>query len=145
MSPEQGKGDYALDVRSDIYSLGATGYYLLTGRPPFLAKTPFRVILAHAQAEVMLPSEIVPGVPFDLEQILLKCLQKKPEDRYDCIDDLRYALQFCQDAGLWTTERAAQWWADCAPEVLTAPLCDGHYCGIPTDRTDSSNVVIGTT
>lgn len=145
MSPEQGKGDAALDVRSDIYSLGATGYYLLTGRPPFVAKTPLLVLMAHARAPVVSPSEIVPGVPFDLEQILLKCLQKKPEDRYDCIDDLRYALQFCQDAGLWTTERAAQWWADCAPEVMAEPLCDGHYCGIAASRTEPSSVVNGTT
>ncbi len=145
MSPEQGRGELALDVRSDIYSLGATGYYLLTGRPPFLGKTPLRVMLAHAQSPVISPSEIVPGIPFDLEQIILKCLQKSPDDRYDCIDDLRYALTFCQDSGLWTTERAAIWWADCAPEVVTEPLCDGHYCGLPESAPDASSVVSGTT
>lgn len=142
MSPEQGRGETALDVRSDIYSLGATGYYLLTGRPPFLANTPLRVMLAHAQSPVIPPSEVVTGVPFDLEQILLKCLQKKPDDRFDCIEDMRYALTFCQDSGLWTGERAAIWWTDCAPEVMTEPLCDGHYCGL---QTEASNVVNGTT
>ena len=130
MSPEQGRGQTALDVRSDIYSLGATAYYLLTGRPPFLAKTPIQVMIAHAESPVIPPSEIVEGVPFDLEQIILKCLQKAPQDRYDCVDDLRHALQFCQDAGIWTTERAAIWWQQNAPENMTEPLCDGHYCGL---------------
>lgn len=145
MSPEQGRGEIALDVRSDIYSLGATGYFLLTGRPPFVAKTAVQVIEAHAKAEVIPPSEIVPGLPFDLEQIILKCLQKNPDERYDCIEDMRYALTFCQDSGLWTTERAAIWWADCAPEVVTEPLCDGHYCGFPPSGTEASNVISGTT
>lgn len=144
MSPEQGRGEVALDVRSDIYSLGATGYYLLTGRPPFLANSPLRVMQAHAQSPVIPPSELVEGIPFDLEQIILKCLQKQPDNRYDCIEDMRYALTFCQDSGLWTTERAAIWWADCAPELVTEPLCDGHYCGTPAAETDASRISNGT-
>ncbi len=146
MSPEQGRGELALDVRSDIYSLGATAYYLLTGRPPFLAKTPLRVIMAHARSPVVPPSEVIEGLPYDLEQIVLRCLQKQPDDRFDCVDDLRHALQFCQDAGLWTTERAAAWWAEFAPEVMSEPLCDGHYCGLvnpetePTIRTSSGTI-----
>ena len=128
MSPEQSRAEVGLDARSDIYSLGSTAYYLLTGRPPFEGKTPMRVMLAHAESPVVPPSAVMP-VPFDLEQIILRCLQKQPVDRYDSVDDLRHALQFCQDAGLWTTERAALWWAQCAPEIMTEPLCDGHYCG----------------
>lgn len=140
MSPEQGRGETALDVRSDIYSLGATAYYLLTGRPPFMAKSPMRVMMAHAESPVVAPSEIIPGLPFDLEQIVLRCLQKRPDDRYDSVDDLRHALQFCQDAGLWTTERAAIWWQQFAPEICVEPLCDGHYCGLEEVAGDTSRV-----
>ena len=61
MAPEQATGDGAPDARSDIYALGAVGYYLLTGHPPFEADNPVKVLLAHAQQTVKPPSQLQPG------------------------------------------------------------------------------------
>ena len=71
-------GDRSLDARADIYALGAMMYFALTGRPPFAGETPFAVMMAHARDPVVPPSQVRPGVPDDLEQVVLRCLAKKP-------------------------------------------------------------------
>lgn len=146
MAPEQLRGAGAVDVRSDVYSLGATGYFLLTGRPPFVGTSPLRVMLAHATDPVTPPSQLRSGVPGDLERLLLKCLQKRPENRFENVEDLRHELMYCQDAGLWTAERAAAWWQAYAADSIAEPLCDGHYCGMPrTGDGEVANIESGTT
>src|SRR6516162_943994 len=82
MSPEQARGQDDLDARSDIYSLGAVAYTLLTGRPPFESTNPFEVMIAHVRDDVVPPSELRADVPADLEQVILRCLAKTPEDRF---------------------------------------------------------------
>src|SRR5690606_26519952 len=74
MSPEQARGSNDVDARSDIYSLGAVAYTLLTGRPPFERTNPLEVIIAHARDEVAPPSKLQPDVPADLEAVILRCL-----------------------------------------------------------------------
>lgn len=110
MSPEQALGDADVDHRSDIYSLGAVGYYLLTGRPPFEGDRPIKIILAHAHEEVTPPSGYRPEIPADLEQVILRALAKRPEDRYPDVDALSEALAQCESAGRWSREDAARWW-----------------------------------
>lgn len=110
MSPEQALGDADVDHRSDIYSLGAVGYYLLTGRPPFEGDRPIKIILAHAHEEVTPPSRYRPYIPSDLEQVILRALAKRPEDRYPDVDALSEALAQCESAGRWSREDAARWW-----------------------------------
>ncbi len=110
MSPEQATGDRKPDARSDIYSLGAVGYFLLTGRPPFEGDRPIKVIIAHAHDEVVPPSQHVEGIPADLEQIFLRCLAKDPADRFDSATSLAEALAGCEAADGWTRARAAAWW-----------------------------------
>ncbi|NMC20113.1 MAG: protein kinase [Thermogutta sp.] len=112
MSPEQAMGNTDLDPRSDIYSLGAVAYFTLTGRPPFEADKPIRVILAHIQAEVVSPRDLRPDLPEDLTRIVLRCLEKNPGDRFQTANDLREALARCEAAGRWTRERAAAWWKE---------------------------------
>ena len=68
MSPEQATASRELDERSDIYSLGAVAYYLLTGRPPFEGDDGIAVMIAHARDPVVPPSQVRPGIPEDLEQ-----------------------------------------------------------------------------
>ena len=63
MSPEQAMGGRELDERSDIYSLGAVAYYLLTGRPPFDGEGGIAVMIAHARDPVVPPSQVRPGIP----------------------------------------------------------------------------------
>ena len=110
MAPEQATGDGTPDARSDIYALGAVAYYLLTGRPPFQADNPLKVLLAHASQEVTPPSKLQAGVPADLEQIVLKCLAKKPDDRYANTIELGAALMNCQLHDRWTFDDAKRWW-----------------------------------
>ena len=109
MAPEQATGD-KVDARSDIYSLGALAYFLVTGRPPFEDELPIRILMAHAGKQPMPPSQVRSSVPADLERVILKCLAKSPADRYDSAKSLRSALSECAAAGRWTRECAAGWW-----------------------------------
>ncbi len=110
MSPEQAVGDTSPDARSDIYSLGAVGYYLLAGRPPFTGDRPVKVMIAHVRDEVVPPSKHNPAIPADLEQVILKCLAKQPQDRYADVPSLGQALEACESAHGWNRVRAAEWW-----------------------------------
>jgi len=82
MSPEQATGSRELDERSDIYSLGAVAYYLLTGRPPFEGNDGIAVMIAHARDPVVPPSRVRPGIPKDLERVVLLSLAKEAAERY---------------------------------------------------------------
>jgi serine/threonine protein kinase len=82
MSPEQAAGE-AVDVRSDLYSLGATVYHLLAGRPPFTAPTSFAVALAHQNEPPAPLASFRPELPAGLGQIVEQLLAKRPESRCD--------------------------------------------------------------
>ncbi len=84
MPPEQagGKNDQ-VGPRSDVYSLGAMLYCLLTGRPPFQAANPLDTLLQVMTTEPVPPRQLNPQVPKDLETICVKCLQKDPSRRYE--------------------------------------------------------------
>jgi eukaryotic-like serine/threonine-protein kinase len=110
MSPEQARGLGDLDARSDIYSLGAVAYALLTGRPPFDSSNPMDVMIAHVRDEVVCPSHHQPDVPTDLERVILQCLAKSPEDRFQHIVGLEQALAECAAADQWTQWHASLWW-----------------------------------
>ncbi len=94
MAPEQVQarsGD--IGPRTDIHALGAILYEALTGRPPYRAETPERILHAILSEEVMPPSARQPGVPRDLEAICLKCLEKEPARRYETAADLAEDLR----------------------------------------------------
>ena len=112
MSPEQATGSSMLDASSDIYSLGAVAYFLLTGRPPFDERTAIEAIIAHARDPVVPPSQHRPGVPADLESVVLRCLAKKPKDRFPDAESVELALSDCVCAAAWDKGRARQWWRD---------------------------------
>jgi serine/threonine protein kinase len=111
MSPEQATGSN-VDRRSDIYSLGAVAYALLSGRPPFERRSSMEVLMAHARDEVTPLSESWRDAPADLERVVLRCLAKRPDDRYQDMDDLERALARCSAAEEWSQSRAACWWAE---------------------------------
>jgi serine/threonine-protein kinase len=110
MSPEQACGRDDLDPRSDVYSLGATAYFLLTGRPPFAEEPAHQVLDAHLCRPVRPPTELRPGLPGDLQEVVLRCLEKDPSRRYPDVASLERALARCSCAGRWTREEAAAWW-----------------------------------
>ena len=109
MSPEQSYGQ-AVDGRSDIYSLGATAYYLLTGRAPFLHDSLTKIIKAHRSEEPLSIRQINSQIPSDVAAIVMRCLEKEPGDRYSAVGELRGKLSECTCADDWTQTIAAAWW-----------------------------------
>src|SRR4030042_355463 len=81
MSPEQIDGSQ-IDARSDIYSLGIIIYELLTGKPPFSGETPWSVAFKHKNDLPHDPREHNPGIPESMSRVILKCLEKQKERRY---------------------------------------------------------------
>jgi serine/threonine-protein kinase len=111
MAPEQARRAEAADARSDLYSLGALGYFLLAGRPPFQGDTALEVMLAHVHE----PVPPLANPPTDLEAVLRRCLAKAPADRFPDADSLDEALAGCMCAGEWTEARARAWWQEHRP------------------------------
>src|SRR5262249_46580892 len=100
MSPEQAAGK-SLDGRSDVYSLGATAYFLLTGKPVFVKDTPLEVIAAHLLERPRALRAVNAEIPEDVESVVLRCLAKDPLDRFATVTELDTHLRGCECAGEW--------------------------------------------
>jgi tetratricopeptide (TPR) repeat protein len=93
MSPEQARGDSKkIDRRSDIFSLGATFYHALTGRPAFHGKELYEVLESVVHKDPVTPRSIVPTLNRDIETICLKCMEKDPRKRYQAVAELAQDL-----------------------------------------------------
>jgi eukaryotic-like serine/threonine-protein kinase len=128
MSPEQILGA-PLDGRSDLYSVGALSYYLLTGAPVFSGNTVVEVCAAHLHSAVVKPSaRLGKAVPPSLEDVLLACLEKAPADRPKDAATLLALLEACTDLGSWSQDDARDWWrergARARPLDSSAPNAD---------------------
>lgn len=111
LSPEAIVAPERLDARSDLYALGAVGYFLLTGAPPFVGETVATVCAQHLHAQPLpLSQRGIPAVPRELEALILGCLAKSPHDRPESAAALQTALLAL--ASTWTERDARRWWSE---------------------------------
>lgn len=93
MSPEQAAGDREIDGRSDLYSLGVVAYHMLTGELPFQAPSVPALLMKQITETPVPVDRKRPETPKELSQIVMRCLEKDPEDRWPTADALRRALE----------------------------------------------------
>ncbi|MBF6328685.1 Stk1 family PASTA domain-containing Ser/Thr kinase [Nocardia transvalensis] len=91
LSPEQARGEQ-VDARSDVYSVGCVLYEILTGEPPFTGDSPVAVAYQHVREDPRLPSHVHPGVPRELDSVVLKAMSKNPANRYQTAGEMRADL-----------------------------------------------------
>ncbi|MEM9692517.1 MAG: serine/threonine-protein kinase [Myxococcota bacterium] len=112
LAPESMTHPDEIDGRTDLYALGAVGYFLLTGEYVFDGATLVEVCSHHLHTLPEPPSHRRPDVPADLEAVILRCLEKSPDDRFETAALLREALLACEAASDWNDRRAERWWRE---------------------------------
>ncbi len=134
MAPEMVTGDAPVDGRADIYALGCVAYWLLTGQLVFAGNTPMSILIQHVKEKpptVSSRTEI--EVPPRLEEIVLACLEKDPDDRPGSAEELGEMLsELAATLPAWTQQRAEQWWRMHLPHLHAAPLGHRLDTGAPT-------------
>ena len=93
ISPEQASGQ-SVDEKSDVYSVGIMLYEMLTGKLPFTAESPVAVAMMQVNDVPVAPREHNQNIPVGLEQIILKAMSKKPEERFNCASSMEKALDY---------------------------------------------------
>jgi eukaryotic-like serine/threonine-protein kinase len=136
MSPESSLDTTTSDPRSDIYSLGALAYYLLTGQHVFEGRTSEELREQHLRA-IPLPvrHRTINPVSPELEQAVLACLEKDRERRPQSVRALRGLLLACPTASAWTLEAREDWWRRHGPTLSPRSAGDTHETRLDIDRT----------
>jgi len=112
LAPEGVEQPDKLDGRSDLYAVGAIGYFLLTATPMFEFRNLRDVLMHQVKTMPQKPSDRL-GRPIgpDLEKLVMRCLAKDPDQRPHSAASLEEALAHCESARSWTRTEAAAWWA----------------------------------
>src|SRR5713101_4913918 len=130
MSPEQATGN-TVDARSDVFSFGAVLYEMVTGRRAFAGNSTAETLAALMHEHPKAPRELAPDVPRDLERVILRCLQKDPDRRFQHMADVKVELQEIKDesdsqpaAAQAPARRRRHWWlaVALAGALLLAPV-----------------------
>jgi serine/threonine-protein kinase len=138
MSPEAVRDAATANQQSDLYSVGAVGYTLLTGLPTFQGDSSVDVCLKQLSEEPIRPCDrIGQPLPDDLQNVLMSCLRKEPQERPLSIDDLESALRQCADAGCWTAADALRWWEVEFPAPAETATHEGNHSKIGTGKESS--------
>ena len=117
IAPEVAMGEDRVDGRADVYALGCIAYFLLTGKLVFSESNPMTMALKHVQTIPELPSSRTElPIPGDLEQVVMRCLEKKCGDRPASARELARMLEGCHFES-WTQEDAVAWWERHLPET----------------------------
>jgi serine/threonine-protein kinase len=118
MSPEQAGGQDGIDPRSDLYSVGALAYFLLTGKPPFAGRPTVKTLAAHLYES---PPDLPEDIPPDLSAVVMRCLAKAPAERWLDAASLEAALTEVAALG-WTADDARAWWERLGSDRETDPV-----------------------
>jgi hypothetical protein len=115
MSPEQAMGEVQADQRSDIYGVGGVAFYMLAGRPPFEGGATLKILLSHLNEPAIPPSSVRatmhgPKISIELDAVVLRCLAKSPNDRFQSARELHEALSSTPESSLWNERLAEHWW-----------------------------------
>lgn len=111
ISPEQARGGYT-DNKTDIYSFGIVLYEMLTGKKPYDGDNPISVAMKQIQDDIIPPSEYIPNMNKNLEQIILKCTRKKQSERYQSVDDILSDFLYLDDEGSFNYNKQNDNWND---------------------------------
>jgi serine/threonine protein kinase len=111
ISPEGINAPALVDARSDIYAVGATAYFLLTGHPPFVSSNLVDLLRMHVMDAPIAPSQrLGRPVSAELETAVLACLEKNPANRPQTARDVASLLRKCPEYGRWTVDDGDAWW-----------------------------------
>lgn len=129
MAPETVNGNGQIDGRADIYCLGAVAYWMLSGQPPFHSNSSLELVIDHVKTKPRPPSTVTElPIPPALESIVMCCLEKAPDDRFQSSCELQTALAALALESAWDQERARGWW------TLHGTLADqATDCGVLLD------------
>ena len=127
MSPEQARGEN-LDRRSDIYSLGATLFHMLTGRTPFTGKSSYAIIAEVMRGDFPYPSDVEPSIPIHVSDMVEKMMAHSPDERYDSAEDVLRDIERIENKATDQTmigdipaaekKKVAWWWGIIAGTVI---------------------------
>jgi len=107
MAPEQATADPTIDHRADIYSVGIMAYEMLAGHPPFAGRTPQQLLAAHVNRPPEPLGTVRSSIPPDLAAVVMRCLEKRPADRWQRADELLRALEAVATPGTGTASTVA--------------------------------------
>ncbi len=127
MAPEAAATPDKVDRMADIYSLGAVGYFLLCGKPPFSGRNPLEIVARQIGDAPIAPSmRTGRKIPAALEKLIMSCLDKNPSRRpVDC-DAMQRALELLEGVAAWSPVVAGSWWRERAP-LLRGPVTDPRH------------------